>query len=159
MRRAIQDAYQADIEWDKSGCVSDPDKVTAREGSDDYAGLQSALRSQVGSRNTFRLRWAQRGQGSKFEKPRTPSWITSEYPIRIDASEIGTNYSTVSRGYCSMEAPGQWTLQSIIVHELTGHGIGTVRSRFGFPGGEDAAVSWQNRIPGPGSPACAYRDF
>ncbi len=82
MRRHIENTYQVIVEWDKSGCVDDSDKVTARAGSGNYAELQEQFNAAVDHSRTTWVVWAnwfdRKVMGGSNAVARQRLWGTAE---------------------------------------------------------------------------------
>ncbi|HEV7588560.1 MAG TPA: RHS repeat-associated core domain-containing protein [Longimicrobium sp.] len=141
LKQALSDAFQMQIVWDKD-CVS---SAEPESDSDSYSELQQQFLGMVQAKNTWNIRWASRGSGSRHE----PNLMRnrSVYEVKIDAAQIGARYETLGRGYCGTNygPVGTWTLESLVVHELIGHGGGVVRNSSRLPSWQGTAIDWENK--------------
>ena len=150
LQRAIERAFNVTIEWGPDGCVSDPKKVT-RLGGSEWGVLQERFLEMVAATQVFIVSWGTTGSGSRFGPMNQPRWWVrmrrgGRYRVFIDQSQIGGPYPSRQgqAGYCGYGPNGQWTLESLIVHELLGHGYGVVDGRVGFPSHQGTAIETEN---------------
>jgi RHS repeat-associated protein len=115
MRRGIEQTVDATIDWDAAGCASSAAQVSFNGGGQNGKPnpIQSIFLGLVESSETFHVRWGQPGSGSQTDIPRRN--------ISIDPADVRRQYSS---GVCLVGGT-QWTaagLQTLIAHELLGHG-------------------------------------
>jgi hypothetical protein len=151
MRQQIETTYNVNIEWDERGCVSDPSKVTPRDGGG-YSALQDQLHQIVRSAIRFdvtSVTWGRLGRGSQIRRAGSNRFIIEIARAQYEDAWYFSLFDNKQRIFHTFDSRGRcegryatWTVGSLLVHEF-GHAAEVVSGRSHMR--EAPAVEWQNR--------------
>jgi RHS repeat-associated protein len=134
-QRALQNVMNADIEWDKDGCVDDDRKVhpRPRRRKDMYADIElmGVFRQMIWNDRTITLVLEPAPRGirgcdfntSCYDEVNNIAYVDPADTMLMNADGFVYRDGVSYRG-CGFLKTGQYTLDGLVAHEFIGHGSG-----------------------------------